>query len=701
MDEDAFSNRTEAGLSLMLLSSMIVSFLSSYGFYYTLLRMEAAGNIRQFDLNSDDNDPNDTTDGDGTSDERNRNPRFQYNKNNNMNISSRSHRLKHGLELEEDVDVVSVSGHVRIHDHPGNGNGNGMADLNSLNHGQHGQHAAVAVHDIDHDDDDMDDDKSIVSVATSVISAVSATAHRATVLATTKAKEMTQDQSSKLSVEVNHHHLDDGIAVIVDEARRMQRISSWRRLVLAGITATIMLLVFLLLVMVPYSERTIASDAHLIFWSWIALLAVTLISLRYHISDEIHRCHRLDRLSSLLTLLLLSATSMNLAAYSHYQEAAGDVYYGAARIVGYDSSSYTEGTTTNNNKNKQKSTPHAVTRTDLQVSWGGTWGCPNDPHQICVANVDGALCESSLDEDATEVKVETEEEIQEATDIAATEIAEENVYLGGTSSGSSDISYHDGVVGYTSSDDEYSSERGNNNHNNNNNNNDNNNNNNNYGYRNLLENTKNYNTTTVDTNNNSTWSLDNVTALNEQLVEENTELEAENEVLQSEVDGLSQDLNIDQLEINDEEYLLGEEENELDAYYYQDDHFYNEYWNDQDWSAIWGDYACYDLFNTDLEGSTFDSNQPPGPNSGDDWPFINIYGNCRTCEAYIVDYFSTQHFQSIAGYRIAARNYGIAFAFSLLATTYLTLKHRKSSPGTTGKEIELLSSAGGFGGALA
>jgi hypothetical protein len=125
-------------------------------------------------------------------------------------------------------------------------------------------------------------------------------------------------------------------------------------------------------------------------------------------------------------------------------------------------------------------------------------------------------------------------------------------------------------------------------------------------------------------------------------------------------------------------------------YYYDDDSYEDSYWDEQDWGSVWGEYACADLFDSDTSGQVYNSDSPPGTDS---WPFVNIYGNCQTCEAFLVDYYSTQHFQEILQYKVSGRNYGLAALLSLCITMMLYIKHLRSP--TEEKEIELLSSEGG------
>lgn len=146
---------------------------------------------------------------------------------------------------------------------------------------------------------------------------------------------------------------------------------------------------------------------------------------------------------------------------------------------------------------------------------------------------------------------------------------------------------------------------------------------------------------------------------NEELQEENDELEKENEELQK--------------ELNEEN---GGKEHEDDD------------WGETDWSSVWGDYKCYNLFDADLNGVKFNPHKRPG---SDDWPYLNIFGNCKTCEAYIVDYYSTEHFQSIQSYKKTGKNFGIAASLSLVLTLVFALKQRLSPKGDN--SIELLATS--------
>lgn len=96
-------------------------------------------------------------------------------------------------------------------------------------------------------------------------------------------------------------------------------------------------------------------------------------------------------------------------------------------------------------------------------------------------------------------------------------------------------------------------------------------------------------------------------------------------------------------------------------------------------------YSCEDLFDEDTAGMSYDTATPAGT---DDYPYINIYGSCKTCEAYILDYFAEQAFESVEEHKQMAILYmtgAIAgFLFSLVAF----IKY-KSNPAAE-NEIELL-----------
>ena len=153
-------------------------------------------------------------------------------------------------------------------------------------------------------------------------------------------------------------------------ARRL-RLPNFRRAALAGIVAIITFMSYLLLAV---------SNANFIL-QWIGMAIILGILMRPTIFEEVRR-DRYDRLASLLSLLLVLAMSLNLMVYANQQHAQGDIYEGKARIIGYDYESYSQ------------EKDDKILRTDLEVAWGGEWGCPNVPDQSCTAYVSGALCET-------------------------------------------------------------------------------------------------------------------------------------------------------------------------------------------------------------------------------------------------------------------------------------------------------------------
>lgn len=120
----------------------------------------------------------------------------------------------------------------------------------------------------------------------------------------------------------------------------------------------------------------------------------------------------------------------------------------------------------------------------------------------------------------------------------------------------------------------------------------------------------------------------------------------------------------------DDESYQNEAYYAIENLFFDDDFFEDQYWN-YGWESVWGDYACSDLFDNDLEGKTFDANEAPG---GDDWPFINVYGTCNSCKAFLVDYYTQEHFDQIRRYQVHAIHYFIMGMVASLLFTALALK---------------------------
>ena len=345
-------------------------------------------------------------------------------------------------------------------------------------------------------------------------------------------------------------------------------VSPLRKVLLFGLVSVIVILCYSMLVL---------SEAR--SWiSWIGLSVVLFVVLSSHIQDEVRR-QRLDRLSAILSFVLLLTMALQLAVYSSRQVFEGQVFEGRARIVGYNMDQYDKG-----------QGQDSVTRTDLTVAWGGSWGCPNHHGKYCTATLHGALCEVKEENNRKLADGDNaDEEVEEQED----EALEEEV---------------------------------------------------------------------------------------EELDEENQDLEDEEEVDEEVID-----------EYEDYTEDLEDEVEEGDyTYYYDDDMFYDGYWDEQDWDQVWGEYACEDLFAADLtEEGAYDRDTPAGQ---DDWPFVNIYGNCEDCTADLVNFYSTQYFNDVQNFKKSARNYGLAAGLSFVITILLAAKQRFDP--TADKEIELLSRHG-------
>lgn len=124
-------------------------------------------------------------------------------------------------------------------------------------------------------------------------------------------------------------------------------------------------------------------------------------------------------------------------------------------------------------------------------------------------------------------------------------------------------------------------------------------------------------------------------------------------------------------------------------YSFEDDMFEDDWWS-HSWTDVWGEYTCNDIFDSDLEGKTYDSDVKPGD---DEWPFVNIYGSCNRCEAYLVDYYSTEHFNMIKQYQHHAQNYALVGLFGVIITSILIIKQYLSP--AEENELGLLMNEGG------
>jgi len=124
--------------------------------------------------------------------------------------------------------------------------------------------------------------------------------------------------------------------------------------------------------------------------------------------------------------------------------------------------------------------------------------------------------------------------------------------------------------------------------------------------------------------------------------------------------------------------------------YYDDDYYEDEYW-DYDWDSVWGEYACEDLFDTDIGGQTYDPYTPAG--GDDEWPFVYIYGSCKTCEAYILDYFAEEAFEKLEDYKQQSIVY-LAGALAGFVWSFLSYVKYRVLPESE-NEIALMGNDGG------
>ena len=123
---------------------------------------------------------------------------------------------------------------------------------------------------------------------------------------------------------------------------------------------------------------------------------------------------------------------------------------------------------------------------------------------------------------------------------------------------------------------------------------------------------------------------------------------------------------------------------------YDDDMFENQYWN-YDWDSVWGEYGCGDLFETEIAGQIHDPSIPAGPN--DSWPYINIYGSCKYCDAYVLDYFAEEAFEKLDDYVLQGVMFmGLGFTGILISFVGF-IKYKLDPPAEN--QIELLGSEAG------
>ena len=590
-----------------------------------------------------------------------------------------------------------------------------------------------------------------------------------------------------------------------------------------GIYFNVALLTFVNYLLMVYLPSGIAP-------SLIAMILLTAILLRTQLIEDLRR-KRLDRISSIFTLLIFMAAFLSLVTYATIGKKEGGVYEGKARIVGYDITTYNDGAKGGNDySNAQQSSSSSsssssgsgsgAVRTDLEVEWGGEWGCPDTPAKQCHAYVSGALCEAKSDstgaggrknmnrnrksrqlkkdkkiQAADDTKAYYKELVDEETEYAqdlkqeVDETAEDEdlVYVEELQNAEEFVTYYANQTekdidameqGVQTVEDTVDGDLAN-------------------VKETVMEGDDPDGTMAAGVINEAT---SDVQALEDQIAE----LEKEVEVLE-ETNSEEEELNqIDQsnaeyyagqaidaidtaVDLADENAVLQEDEtyyaavaneeaeennglqnanadlveetteleNEVDevvkyyqkkeadapiiedvitityypvnatnatgeyyvyttetqetvpntnanannaygsgydddfAYSFEDDYFEDEYWG-YDWDSAWGDYACNDLFDTDLSNESYDENEAPG---NDVFPYVNIYGTCNSCKAFLVDYYSTAHFDKIREYQTHAWTYAGFGVLSIFMTAALMVKQHVSP--AQENQIDLLMSEGG------
>lgn len=477
-----------------------------------------------------------------------------------------------------------------------------------------------------------------------------------------------------------------------DSRRRLNRVQQSQ--IVANV-AVLLLFNYLLLVFQPGSVAL----------SFVAMMAVWVLVLQSYWRDELRRA-RFDRCIAMVALFFVLAGCFTLITYCHLALREGSIYEGPARIVGYNDTIYSN-------------TDGETLRADLDVAWGGTWGCPDSGAvRFCTATVQGALCESKYNPDdentrkanrrrqAKETIVEEvqgyenemeEEEVQEETTNArAANSAEQSPSSSPSSVEEKEEADEEEIaeeysealdvdIEEVEEEDEEEIDE--------------------------IEEEDNETITELEDeveeeaegevvldeevtvlegqNKNETAKeveqglLDEIDSEAEKVAEskeEETELDEENEELEDELDS--------EVEYNNE---LEDEINDLEGgvYSYDDTFYEDDYWQ-QDWSAVWGETACADLFDSDAAGEGYVANDAPGH---DAWPTVMIYGSCNSCQAYVQDYYSTEHFQDISKYEFQSWLY-LMTGFVLLVFAAIAALFERRRP-TKDNKVVLLSQDGG------
>ncbi|KAL3935748.1 MAG: hypothetical protein SGBAC_008793 [Bacillariaceae sp.] len=578
--------------------------------------------------------------------------------------------------------------------------------------------------------------------------------------------DVTTDDANTSAISSNGMEVESGPHAKTNEpeikASRGQRVSFQFKLMQLGSVALLILLTYLLLV---------TSNAS--WWlSALGALSVFGMFLRFQVGDELRR-QRWDRLTLMVSLLLLIAAFLNLSTYAWKALAQGEIYMGPARILQYDMGAF------NNTKDGD-----ITTRTNLVVQWGSDWGCPFSGGKVCEADVQGVMCavkpggnrrriqsrnlfneqsggthtggnkpannhhpcgpegngqlgdgehgNSNSTNNGDDVKLEKEEKENQDLEKENEELKEEVETLKEKNDEEIDEMYD----GEAAVEEEMLGEE-------------------------LEEDVE-----IINTNEEKEEALADEDEMEEQMEKnvitdelKNTnddsvqsELEKDLDLLDEEQDETKKDLDavldadsnladeyedfadevydeaVDEFDVEIDEMFdeedantdldeieaeIDETEGQLDSdkgntsqqqhseatdewtwddmsFEYDDDIFENEYWN-YDWDSAWGEYGCGDLFQTDISGQVHDPSIPAG--NDDSWPYINIYGSCKYCDAYVLDYFAEETFEKLDNYVIQGVMFmGLAFTGILISFVGF-VKYKLSPPAEN--QIDLLGSEAG------
>ena len=176
--------------------------------------------------------------------------------------------------------------------------------------------------------------------------------------------------SSPTSYPKNSSLSDDGPLYKPGDSRRRSLTRSQQITIVLHVSVLI-LLNYILLVFLPGSAVL----------AFVAMIAIWILALHSYLRDELQRRERWDRLFTLVALFFVIAGCLTLITYCRLALHDGNVYQGPARIVGYDLGVY-------------DNTDEETLRADVEVTWGGSWGCPDNGDRVCTATVQGALCET-------------------------------------------------------------------------------------------------------------------------------------------------------------------------------------------------------------------------------------------------------------------------------------------------------------------